>query len=367
MATINVKAEDGVTLFTIESSTSVTIGYTVENGSISSSATKYGIKLDGTNIIVPSSVTKCKIDSTEANYPVTIASPTDGMDVILLGLKATEKSLLVGGKRVKLVNGKKLKSLTFNGKTYEFSISKTYDSVLANNSWADIQEALRKGNPMNWQVGDIKPLTLTNGDTYTIKLVDLQEGRYVSTDGVKCKATFEFVELLKGITKAMNSSKKTYEGVTSYTAGGWSNSDMRNYIKSDVVSLIPDELANVMLLNKVGSASYGGSDKDDTEKGGKVIYSDGDKLFLATQSEIIPDSYDYDTMITAYPQFDYYKIHDTIDARIKNQLGNTSGKYYWNRSFDYNSPDDFCYIDGDGSGNTTPAYDTNSVALCFTL
>ena len=54
---------------------------------------------------------------------------------------ATEKSLLVGGKRVKLVNGKKLKSLTFNGKTYEFSTSKTYDSVLANNSWADIEQA----------------------------------------------------------------------------------------------------------------------------------------------------------------------------------------------------------------------------------
>lgn len=120
MATINVKAEDGVTLFTIESSTSVTIGYTVESGNISSSATKYGIKLDGANIVVPSSVTRCKIGSTEANYPVTLASPTDGMTLTLLGLKATNKKLLVNNKEVKLVNGKTLKSITFNETTYEF-------------------------------------------------------------------------------------------------------------------------------------------------------------------------------------------------------------------------------------------------------
>lgn len=367
MATINVKAEDGVTLFTVESSTSVTIGYTVENGSIASSATKYGIKLDGTNIIVPSSVTKCKIDSTEANYPVTIASPTDGMDVILLGLKATEKSLLVGGKRVKLVNGKKLKSLTFNGKTYEFSTSKTYDSVLANNSWADIQEGLRAGNPMGWAVGDTKPLTLTNGNTYTVRLVDLQEGRYVSTDGTKCKATFEFVEILKGIARAMNAEEKTYEGVTNYTAGGWLNSDMRAYLKSDVISLIPNELSNVMLLNKVGSASYGGSGKRNTTAGGKIIYSDGDKLFLTAQSELISSSYEYNTMRTAYPQFDYYKAHNTSTDRAKHMLGSTAKRAYWNRSPDYDDTNSFFIVNFDGNANSFGANDTENVALCFTL
>ena len=120
MATINVKAEDGVTLFTIDSEGSITIDYTIEGGNISANASKYGIKLDGAYIVVPSSVTRCKIGSTEANYPVTLASPTDGMTLTLLGLKATSKKLLVNNKEVKLVNGKILKSITFSGTTYEF-------------------------------------------------------------------------------------------------------------------------------------------------------------------------------------------------------------------------------------------------------
>lgn len=120
MAMINVKAEDGVALFTIDSGGSITIGYTIEGGNISANASKYGIKLDGANIVVPSSVTRCKIGSTEANFPVTIASPTDGMILTLLGLKATIKRLLVNNKEVKLVNGKTLKSITFNGTTHEF-------------------------------------------------------------------------------------------------------------------------------------------------------------------------------------------------------------------------------------------------------
>ena len=225
--------------------------------------------------------------------------------------------------------GKNNKLYGRNGK-----LLSTYDPVLANNSWANIQKGLRAGNPAGWQVGDTKPLTLTNGDTYTIRLVDLQEGRYVSTDGVKCKATFEFVELLKGIEVPMNSSKKTYEGVTSYTAGGWLNSDMRAYIKSDVVPLIPEDLSNVMLLNKVGSASYGGCDEYDTETGGKIIYSDGDKLFLPTQSELYSE-WDYNTIEIAYPLFDYYE-DGGYDSTFKHYLGDTDSEYYseyyWNRS-----------------------------------
>ena len=244
-----------------------------------------------------------------------------------------------------------------------------YQKNLADNTWSQIQAGLRAGNPMGWAVGDTKTLTLTNGDTYTIRLVDLQEGRYVSTDGTKCKATFEFVELLKGITRAMNSSQKTYEGVSNYSAGGWLNSDMRAYLKSDVISLIPDELSNVMLLNKVGSASYGGSGRSDTTAGGKIIYSDGDKLFLAAQGELFDSThnYEYTTEATAYPQFDYYKAHNTNSDRVKHQLGSTSGTWYWNRSPSYGGANYFCNVYTIGSYSYDYANSTGSVCPCFTL
>lgn len=262
------------------------------------------------------------------------------------------------------LNGKFIKSS--DGKLYGYEKA-AYEKNLADNSWSQIQRGLNEGNPMGWAIGDTKSLTLTNGDTYTIRLVDLQEGRYESTTGVKCKATFEFVECLKGIARAMNSSTKTYDGVTNYTAGGWLNSDMRTYIKSSVVSLIPEELSNVMLLNKVGSASYGGSGRSDTSAGGKIIYSDGDKLFLASQSELDSSTGEYTSESNVYPEFDYYKTHDTNSDRIKYQLGSTSAVYYWNRSPSYSRSSYFCNVSSIGDWYYFYANYTYSVCPCFTL
>lgn len=262
------------------------------------------------------------------------------------------------------LNGKILKTSDNKILGYEKA---AYEEKLADNTWAQIQQGLRDGNPMGWAVGDTKDLTLTNGDTYTIRLVDLQEGRYESTDGVKCKATFEFIPLLKGITRAMNSTQKTYGSVTNYTAGGWLNSDMRTYIKTSVESLIPEELSSVMLTNKVGSASYGGSGQADTTTGGVIIYSDGDKLFLPAQTELNSTEYDYNTMHALYPEFDYYKTHDANSDRIKYQLGSTSGSSYWNRSPSCGGSGHFCNINNNGGADSYGAHGTNAVALCFTL
>ena len=262
------------------------------------------------------------------------------------------------------LNGKILKTSDNKILGYEKA---AYEEKLADNTWVQIQQGLRDGNPMGWAVGDTKDLTLTNGDTYTIRLVDLQEGRYESTDGVKCKATFEFIPLLKDIISVMNSAQKTYGSVTSYTAGGWPNSDMRTYIKTSVESLIPEELSSVMLTNKVGSASYGGSGQTDTTAGGVIIYSDGDKLFLSAQTELDSTEFDYNTMHALYPEFDYYKLHDTNSDRIKYQLGSTSASMYWNRSPSYYGSNSFCSISSSGIAGSNSAGDMGSVALCFTL
>ena len=268
------------------------------------------------------------------------------------------------------MNGKLLKTADNKILGYEKA---SYKEALADNTWEDIQKGLREGNPMNWQVGDTKPLTLTNGDTYNVMLVDLQEGRYEDTSNVKCKATFLFVELLKGITRAMNSSTKSYDGTSSYTAGGWLNSDMRAYIQTSVLPLIPEELSNYMLLNKVGSAKYGDSGQSDTSNGGVIIYSNGDKLFLPTASEMFGNgsgqSYfrDYTTMVNAYPQFDYYVTHNTNADRIKYQLGSTSASWWWNRSPSYDDANNFCNVNSAGCASYHGAYNAGSLGLCFTL
>lgn len=227
---------------------------------------------------------------------------------------------------------------------------------------------MRAGNPAGWQVGATKSVTLTDGNTYTARLVDLNKGRYKDVNNTDNVAVFEFAELIKGVTQAMNSSGKTYEGVTNLTAGGWLNSDMRSYMNgSDLLGKFPSDLTSVMLSAKVGSAKYGGSGQTDTTRGGVIIYSDGDKLFLASQSEYFTSTYAYNTEKALYPQWDYYKAHNTNDDRIKHQLGNTSSNYYWNRSPYYGGNIIFCSVhDGGGREGNNADY-ASGVAPCFAL
>lgn len=115
MASINVKSEKDELLFTVTADDSITIGYSIP-GNISDTASKYGIKLNGENIIVPSTVTKCKIGSQEAKYPVTITTPTEGMNVVLLGL--ISQVVKINGKPLSKINGKKVRKVVYNNKEY---------------------------------------------------------------------------------------------------------------------------------------------------------------------------------------------------------------------------------------------------------
>lgn len=264
------------------------------------------------------------------------------------------------------INGK---LLVHNGKLIGKK-TQEYDAVLENNTWAQIQSGLRAGNPANWQVGATKSVTLTDGNTYTARLVDLNKGRYKDVNNTANVAVFEFVELIKGVTHEMNVSKKTYGSVTNYTAGGWLNSDLRTYMNgSDLLGKFPTDLTSVMLNTQVGSASYSGSGQTDTTAGGKIIYSDGDKLFLATASEFFGSThgFDYGTMRTAYPQFDYYKAHNTNNDRVKHELGSTLGVAYWNRSPSYVGTYEFCTANNDGTASRSYANTSSNVCPCFAL
>lgn len=247
------------------------------------------------------------------------------------------------------------------------------DPVLANNTWADIQKWLRRGNPAGWKAGDTKPVTLSDGDTYNARLVDLNKGRYKDTSNVDNVAVFEFVELIKGITRAMNATQKTYDGVTNYTAGGWANSDLRTYMNGrDLLGKFPTDLQDVMLLTKVGSAKYGGSGQADTTKGGVIIYSDGDKVFLGGASEYFGAGASqqyyraYDTERTLYAQWDYYKANDTNRARIKRFIGGSSN-VYWNRSPNFSNVNYFCNVNSNGGSDYDGANGTYRLAPCFCL
>lgn len=77
------------------------------------------------------------------------------------------------------------------------------------------------------------------------------------------KATLTFLakNLLKD-TMAMNSSKKTYDDVSGYAAGGWSISDVRTYLNGDFIATLPSDLQTALTpVNKLSGIHDGNYNK----------------------------------------------------------------------------------------------------------
>lgn len=274
--------------------------------------------------------------------------------------------------------GKNNKLYGRDGKLLTASIEiPSYDPVLENNTWAQIQSGLRAGNPMGWKVGDTKSVTLTDGNTYTARLVDLNKGRYKDTSNTDNVAVFEFVELLKDTTTYMNLSRKTYKGINSFTVGGWPNSDLRislngNGIYKGCITAFPDDLTSVMLSVKVWSAEWSCLDiidNRDIASFNDIVYSDSDKLFVGAYSEFFNASNDPDIYIgenILYPQWDYYKVNDTNNARIKKQLDSTDSCWYWNRSPNYWGTG-FTVVLKDGTSDASGSNEYGALSPVFVL
>ena len=210
--------------------------------------------------------------------------------------------------------------------------------VLNNNSWDTIRKVVLAGKAADyWSVGDTKSITSKSGKTYTIRLVDLQDGRYEYSDGSgSSKAVFEFVECynLNGRTGwSMNS--------TDTNDGGWENSKMRKEIMPTILADLPDDMVSVMSEVKVLSGIGG-------ETGSGTSSSDN-KLFLAAESEVVlSPSLSIGAEESPLGTFDYYKIHTGALNKIKAVVGTGNEIDWWLRSPRRVKSASFCFISAEG-------------------
>lgn len=196
------------------------------------------------------------------------------------------------------------------------------DPVFGNNNWKTIAKAFKEGeNPDSWKIGDTKSVTLTDGVTYTIRLCDMQAGRYAYADGSgSSKAVFEFVELVKV------GSTSTFQINTSNTnVGGWANCYMRETNIPKIEALLPNDMLAAISKVDVLSGTGGGT--------GSGTSSSANKLFIPAEMEMF-SSQRYSIGISECPlgQFDYYKAHNTDSDRVKINVGTTTAYDYWLRS-----------------------------------
>lgn len=221
---------------------------------------------------------------------------------------------------------------------------------ISNMSWDNIRQVCLSNLASSfWKVGDVKTITSKSGNTYNIRLCDLQDGRYEYADGSgKSKAVFEFVDLYK-----LNGSYIDTKINNFMNYGGWQKCTLRSTVIPNIIDDLPNDLVSAISEVKV-LCSIGGGSSD--------VNSSNDKLFLPAEIELFSKKH-YSIGLPESPlgQFDYYKANNTNEARIK------SDRSYWERSPASNSNKYFCAIYSTGYHGEDNADTTNGVALIFAI
>lgn len=230
------------------------------------------------------------------------------------------------------------------------------DPVFGNNDWSQIMVAFKSGIASTlWNVGDTKKITSISGKEYTIRIADMQEGRYTYATGEPTHGVLEFVELInlnETTTFNMNSSNTN--------AGGFAQSRMKTVHLPAILADLPvdmqEAIGEINVLSGTGSASSSGTS------------SSVCKLFLPAEMEMF-DAKHYSVGLEECPkgQFDYYKTHNENSDRIKQIIGTTSSNWYWLRSPYSGSNLSFCAVSSNGGYDYNNANYTGGVAPCFAI
>ena len=235
----------------------------------------------------------------------------------------------------------------------------SYDPVFSNNSWATIKRACQSGNiPSTWLVGDTKEMVGADGNTYTIRLVDKQSGRYTYSNDITktTNAVFEFVELIPQTTRY--NASNTNEG-------GFADSLLRKNLNGltdctydYMTNVIPTELRDLLEFINVTTADGGGESYTG-------MTSSANKLFVGCMVNIISIAIQRYIDEDTKGQFDYYKSGLRVRAKAL-VTDPTEYKAYWLASPYYNGDRACGIINTDSSATMNEFASFNySVAPCW--
>ena len=264
----------------------------------------------------------------------------------------------IGDKKINkaYIGDKEVKAM-YLGNTKIFGSGGTIDPVLENNDWATINAVFKAGNAAKyWKVGDTKSITSKSGKTYTIRIADMQSGRYDYADGSgSSKGVLEFVELYN-----LNETTTWKMNTTTTNSGGWANSYLRNTTLPTLLEDLPDDMvgaiSEVSVLSGTGDGTTSGTS------------SSANKIFIPAEMEMF-DAKHNSIGIAESPlgQFDYYKAHNTDADRIKRSVGTTNASYYYLRSPFSGTVDGFCAVSETGGWEAVTPVAPVGIGLCFAI
>ena len=235
----------------------------------------------------------------------------------------------------------------------------------AKSNWATIAKVFKSGQASKvWNVGDTKTITTKSGKQYTIRIADMQTGRYSYADGSgNSNGVFEFVNCVNIKFASGTDTSSVVMNLTSTNAGGFASSYMRaTQLQSLFLTDLPNDMQAAMgevnVLSGTGSGTTSGTS------------SSANKLFLPAEMEMFDAKYN-SIGLEECPlgQFDYYKTHNTNADRIKKDIYGLVGgaKAYWLRSSVSGSNNGFCMIEDNGVSSLSRAEQGHGVSPIFAI
>ena len=183
----------------------------------------------------------------------------------------------------------------------------------SSDSWSTIQTAVNSGK-YPYQVGDTKTVDMGDLGIHTVRVANITSCTNGEISETACGFVVEFADIIT--THEINSSFSS--------EGGWPSSEMRSYLNTAVLNVLPGDLQNVIIDTTVVS-SYGVA---------KENFTSTDKLYLLSTKEVWNGGTGTDTAESETRQLDYYK---QLGVTISNSLGAIKqngeiNSYWWLRS-----------------------------------
>ena len=233
-------------------------------------------------------------------------------------------------------------------------------------SWSTIVAAVQSGNTSNYNVGDTKEIDMGNLGTHTLRIANKSTPVECSTEGFSqtaCGFVLEFADMIT--THRMNPLDYSGNG----NIGGWSASEMRTYVNSDIYNVLPTELKNG-IINTTVVSGHGNKDSNN--------FTSTDKLYLLSSHEVWEDvdgntNSGIDCWDTAYNntrQLDYYSSQNVTTSNYSGAIkqNNGSNSYWWSlRSAHFNSSGYFYCVNSDGEWRSSDSNNTGGVSPAFRI
>ena len=207
-------------------------------------------------------------------------------------------------------------------------------------SWAEIKAINDSGATLRaFGVGDTKDVRLKNGETITLRIIGLFHDK--APDGSRIPITWEMTHYLKD-RHAMND--------TWTNEGGWAKSDMRKYLREEILPLLPDDLVQVLQTTKKDSTSYG--------EGSYKTQATYDKLFLLSEWERYGRCF-----YSACQEGEWYPWYAQEGVSYAKTYPDGSKGWGWSRSQNGSNTAGFCFVTSGGDANYAGASNSNGVAF----